>query len=104
MLVLDSTFSRIPEREDNALLVGRELFNDNTSHLYSFDTIIITDYDDHLSNVVESGVVNFTIELLLWAENVRRGYPHTADHQIQGRLIQSLGTDNIPYPYSINSR
>ena len=104
MLVLDSTISRIPEREDNALLVGRELFNDNTSHLYSFDTTVTADYDDHLSNVVEVNVVNFTIELLIWAENVRRGYCHTTNHLIQGRLIQSLGTDNIPYSYPINSR
>ena len=101
---LDSTFSRIAEREDNALLVERKLLDDNTSHLYSFDTTVTADYDDHLSNVVEVNVVNFTIELLIWAENVRRGYRHTANHQIQGRLIQSLGTDNIPYPYSINSR
>ena len=80
MLVLDSTISRIPEREDNALLVGRELFNDNTSHLYSFDTTVTADYDDHLSNVVEVNVVNFTIELLIWAENVRRGYRYATSH------------------------
>ena len=54
LLVLDSTISRIPEREDNALLVGRELFNDNTSHLYSLNTTVTADYDDHLSNVIRS--------------------------------------------------
>ena len=75
MLVLDSTISRIPEREDNALLVGRELFNDNTSHLYSFDTTVTANYDDHLSNVVEVNVVNHPIELLIWAENVERISP-----------------------------
>ena len=52
--------------------------------------IITTDYDDHLSNIVESDVVNFTIELLLWAENVRRGYRYGAYHRLQVRSIQSL--------------
>ena len=96
MLVLDSTISRIPEREDNALLVGRELFNDNTSHLYSFDTTVTADYDDHLSNVVEVNVVNHPIELLIWADNVWRGYPHGSHHPLQVRIIQPLVS--IIYP------
>ena len=90
MLVLDSTISRIPEREDNALLVGRELFNDNTSHLYSFDTTVTADYDDHLSNVVEVNVVNHPIELLIWAENVGEDIPHGTHHPLQVRSIQPL--------------
>ena len=75
---LDSTFSRIAEREENALLVGRKLLDDNISHLYSYDSTVTTEYDDHLSNAVEVNVVNHPIELLIWAENVWRGYPHTA--------------------------
>ena len=83
-------FAALAEREDNALLVERKLLDDNTSHLYSFDTTVTADYDDHLSNVVEVNVVNRPIELLIWAENVWRGYPHGTNHPLQVRSIQPL--------------
>ena len=55
---LDSTISRIPEWEENALLVGRKLLDDNISHLYSYDTSVTTNHDDYLSNALEVSVVN----------------------------------------------
>ena len=82
--------SRIAEREENALLVERTLLDTNTSHLYSFDSSITTEYDGHLSRAVEDNVVNHLIELLVWADNVRRGYPHGADRPLQVRNIQPL--------------
>ena len=93
---LDSTFSRIAEREENALLVKRKLLDNNTSHLYSYDTTVTTDYDDHLSHVVEVNVVNHLIKLLVWADNVWRGYPHGSHHPLQVRIIQPLVS--IIYP------
>ena len=50
--------SRIAEWEENALLVGRKLLDDNISHLYSYDTSVTTDHDDYLSNALEVSVVN----------------------------------------------
>ena len=87
---LDSTFSRIAEREENALLVERTLFDTNISHLYSFNSSITTEYNGHLSNAVEGNVVNHPIELLFWADNVWRGYPHGTDYSLQVRIIQPL--------------
>ena len=87
---LDSTFSRIAEREENALLVKRTLFDTNISHLYSFDSSITTEYDGTLSKAVEGNVVNHLIELLVWADNVWRGYPHGAYYPLQVRIIQPL--------------
>ena len=87
---LDSTFSRIAEREENALLVKRKLFDNNISHLYSYDSTVTTEYDVHLSNAVEVNVVNHPIELLIWADNVWRGYPHGTHHSLQVRIIQPL--------------
>ena len=82
--------SRIAEREENALLVERTLLDTNTSHLYSFDSSITTEYDGHLSRAVEDNVVNHLIELLVWADNVRRGYRHGADRPLQVRNILTL--------------
>ena len=82
--------SCIAEREENALLVERTLLDTNTSHLYSFDSSITTEYDGHLSRAVEDNVVNHLIELLVWADNVRRGYPHGAYCPLQVRNIQPL--------------
>ena len=82
--------SRIAEREDNALLVELTLLDTNTSHLYSFDSSITTEYDGHLSRAVENNVVNHLIELLVWADNVWRGYPHGAYYPLQVRIIQPL--------------
>ena len=82
--------SRIAEREENALLVERTLLDTNTSHLYSFDSSITTEYDGHLSKAVEGNVVNHLIGLLVWADNVWRGYPHGAYYPLQVRIIQPL--------------
>ena len=87
---LDSTFSRIAEREENALLVKRKLFDNNISHLYSYDSTVTTEYNVHLSNAVEVNMVNHAIELLIWADNVWRGYPHGSYHSLQVRNIQPL--------------
>ena len=62
--------SRIAEWEENALLVGRKLLDDNISHLYSYDASVTTDHDDYLSNALEVSVVNLSIELHIWAERI----------------------------------
>ena len=90
--------SRIAEWEENALLVGRKLLDDNISHLYSYDTSVTTDHDDYLSNALEVSVVNLSIELHIWADNVWRGYPHGSYHPLQVRIIQPLNINRIPYP------
>ena len=66
--------SRIAEWEENALLVGRKLLDNNISHLYSYNTSVTTDHDDYLSNALEVSVVNLSIELHIWADNVWREY------------------------------
>ena len=89
--------SRIAEWEENALLVGRKLLDDNISHLYSYDTSVITDRDDYLSNALEVSVVNHLIKLHIWADNVWRGYPHGTYPSIQAGFLP-LNTDRLPYP------
>ena len=89
-LFVDSTINRLAEEEDNALLSWAwTTTNDNTSYLYRFDPIITADQDDLLSSVAELNVVNPTVDLLLWVENVRRGYRHAASNRLQVRSIQS---------------
>ena len=55
---LDSTIGCIPEWEENAVLVGRKLLDNNPSHFYSYDANVATDHDDHLSHALEVSVVN----------------------------------------------
>ena len=84
---LDSTFSRIAEREENALLVKRKLLDNNTSHLYSYDTNVTTDHDDHLSNALEVSVVNLFDRATSLGRQRWRGYPHGTYLSLQAGFL-----------------
>ena len=87
LFFVDSTIGCIPEWEENAVLVGRKLLDTNTSHFYSYDANIATDYDGHLSHALEVSVVNLFDRATSLGRQRWRGYPHGTYLSLQAGFL-----------------